>query len=105
MHSARLSAVQEAAMAGLEEVAEQVLEEAKRRVPVDDGVLKRSGKIVRGDLEVTVKFTAPHAHLQHENLEYQHPNGGQAKFLEGPALEANVGSIVAAAVRQAMGSG
>lgn len=33
----------------------------------------------------TVEFTAPYAIYQHENLEYKHPNGGQAKYLEQPA--------------------
>lgn len=105
IHTARLTDIEEAAMTGLEEAGRQVLAVSNTRVPVDDGVLKRSGKVIRGDLDVTVKYTAPHAHLQHENLDYNHPHGGQAKFLESAALEANVGAIVAAAVRQATGNG
>ena len=105
IHTARLTDIEEAAMNGLEEAGRHALALAKERVPVDDGVLKRSGKVVRGDLDVSVKFTAPHAHLQHENLEYHHPHGGQPKFLESAALETDVGAFVADAVRKAMGDG
>jgi len=34
-----------------------------------------------------VGYSAPHAIYVHEDLEAQHPNGGQAKFLEQPARE------------------
>lgn len=29
----------------------------------------------------------PYAKIQHENLDYQHPNGGRAKYLGGPLVE------------------
>lgn len=38
-------------------------------------------------VEHTVEYVAPYAIYVHENLEANHPNGGQAKFLEQPARE------------------
>lgn len=39
------------------------------------------------DSVVKVGYTAQYAIHVHENLEANHPNGGQAKFLEQPARE------------------
>lgn len=39
------------------------------------------------DPTVKVGYTAQYAIYVHENLEANHPNGGQAKFLEQPARE------------------
>lgn len=40
-----------------------------------------------GNVSVVVGFTAPYAVYQHEILWYNHPRGGQAKYLEQPANE------------------
>ena len=47
------------------------------------GARGRFGK----NVSVVVGFTAPYAVYQHEILWYNHPRGGQAKFLEQPANE------------------
>jgi hypothetical protein len=98
-----LDELERAAMDGLEESAKQVLADARARVPVDDGQLRRSGKVVKHDLAVEVRFTAPHAWLQHETLDYQHPNGGEPKFLENAAIEFDVGAVVGGHIRAVLG--
>jgi hypothetical protein len=83
--------------------------------PVDTGDLRGSGKgtinqveVIHGEpreknkagtveiggtvppaerYEGTVSFGTPYAHYQHEGLEFNHPQGGQAKYLEQPFVE------------------
>lgn len=45
----------------------------------------RAGGTVRADVEVA--FNTIYAARQHEELEYDHPKGGQAKYLEQPFRE------------------
>ena len=61
-------------------------------VPVEEGELRDSGFVgdveQQGDgFEIAFGFTADHATIQHERLDYNHPNGGQAKFVEEPLAE------------------
>lgn len=51
-------------------------------------------------LNVIVGFTAPYAVYQHEILWYNHPRGGQAKFLEQPANEMR--PVMAATIKSLM---
>lgn len=81
--------------------------EAKRRAPVKTGDLKGSGFSERDGLDVTVGFTEPYALRQHEELEYEHPKGGEAKYLENPFKE-RVNKYIRAvgeAVRKAVDKG
>lgn len=41
----------------------------------------------RKKMSVSVVYTAPYAVYVHEDMEANHPNGGQAKYLEQPARE------------------
>lgn len=72
------------------------LAEAKKRTPVDTGDLQKSGRltrvtIVRGeDFEIHITFGEGgvfYALRVHEDLEMNHPRGGQAKFLESVLQE------------------
>lgn len=98
-------AVDTAAAAGLREGGKQVLRDARSRVPVDTGGLRKSGGISqdRSTDEVSVTFSAPHAWLIHEKTELQHPNGGEAKFLENAALATDIAKPVADHVRAVLG--
>jgi len=73
-----------AAMEGLSQAAEAVLAEAQERAPVETGTLRRSGTVTDAphEMAVYVSFNTPYALRQHEELRYQHPNGGEAKYLE-----------------------
>ena len=64
---------------------------AKQLCPIDTGLLKNSGEVVkrggRGLQRYTVRFTAPYAVYVHEDLNAQHAPGKEAKFLEKAIVE------------------
>ena len=74
----------------LDEWAERVLAESRRLVPVQTGNLRDSGEVVKtailGNMapSVEIAYTADYALTIHEDLALNHPNGGQAKYLEQP---------------------
>jgi hypothetical protein len=78
----------------LREEAEIEMTESKRRVPVDTGALRGSGRVVGpidegGDSLVRMEFgdaAAPYALYVHEDLEAFH-KVGQAKYLESVLVE------------------
>lgn len=60
--------------------------------PVDTGDLRNNcnadlSKANGSKASATVGYSLPYALRQHEELGYNHPKGGQAKFLEQPFLE------------------
>jgi len=60
-----------------------ILEVSKMLAPVDTGRMIRDTEVVVvSDTEVQVRYNADYSLYVHEDLEAQHPNGGQAKFLE-----------------------
>jgi hypothetical protein len=71
---------------GLRLAAEHLLGEARRIVPIEEGVLGTSGK-THYDSEshtASVSFDTPYAVIQHEDLTFRHDAGRQAKYLEQP---------------------
>lgn len=92
-----------AAAEGLKVGGREVLKVARERAPEDTRVLKQRSRVVADDLELIVEFTAPHAWLQHEKTEYEHPNGGQAKYLESAAFESDLAKPIADHVRAVLG--
>lgn len=95
-----------AAEAALAAIGEDLLGEAQRRAPVEEGTLRGSGfsdlvRVPRG-ADLYVGFATPYAARQHEEVEYRHPLGGQAKYLESVVLErhARYHRILALAVRK-----
>lgn len=87
-----LDQIADAWTAAMQAGADELLEASNRLVPVDDGELLASGTAQAEGKEAAVAYTAPHAMKQHERLDFNHPSGGQAKFLETAAL-ANASSI------------
>ena len=103
---------EEAALKALRTGAESILTEAIDETPVDTGTLRRSGTVTVGDIPdaekvyaaaksgtkmknafpqpigkekaVYVSYNTPYARRQHEELGYNHPLGGKAKYLEDP---------------------
>ena len=78
------------------EEAPRIEETAKIRTPEKTGKLKESVKVRvsrdkrRPGLYAQASATNRgynYALIQHENLSYNHPNGGQAKFLESAFIE------------------
>lgn len=103
------------ALEGLVRSAENLLGHAQRLAPLDEGTLRASGAvvlIVNGsryegagarqlaeqavslaarygapvELSAEVSFSTVYAARQHEETTWDHPRGGQAKYLEGPLL-------------------
>lgn len=69
----------------LAESALIVLAESDRLVPKGHGDLENSGSVrqsVGGADGVGIVYDSVYAHWIHEHLWFQHPHGGQAKFLE-----------------------
>ncbi len=70
--------------------AEVLLAASQPLVPVDTGELLASGRVVDDGESAKVVYDAvapdgyPYGIRQHEDLTLNHPNGGQAKFLEAP---------------------
>ena len=103
---------EEAGLKALRTGAEAILTEAIDEAPIDTGTLRRSGTVTVGKLPdsariyeaaeagnemkdafpekigkekaVYISFNTPYARRQHEELGYEHPRGGKAKYLEDP---------------------
>lgn len=66
----------------------------------------RRSKPTTGKMEAAVGFTEPYALRQHEEVENEHPMGGQAKYLEQPFKEnvknyiKNIGEAIKKAVEK-----
>lgn len=69
---------------GLRRGLEHVLFESRKIVPLDEGTLERSGKVIVNGLEGAVSYDTVYARIQHENLDYKHAPGRMAKYLEIP---------------------
>ncbi|MGE5494613.1 MAG: hypothetical protein ACM3S4_04860 [Burkholderiales bacterium] len=102
-----------ATLKALTDVAVDLLSRAAERAPVETGDLRGSGYININGEDIAysavgsggiimagtpapseskknvaeVGFTAPYAFTQHEHVEFNHPIGGQAKYLESVVVE------------------
>jgi hypothetical protein len=103
---------EEAGLKALRTGAEAILTEAIDETPIETGTLRRSGTVTVGGLPdgaqvyeaaeagseqkdafkketgkekaVYISFNTPYARRQHEELDWEHPLGGKAKYLEDP---------------------
>ena len=79
--------------------AEAIMTASKQIVPVKQGVLRSSGYVAPPEIhgnDVSVELgyggaASDYALVQHERLDFNHPGGGQAKFLEVPFMAAERG--------------
>lgn len=100
----------DAAADGLAKAAEHVLGQSQQLVPVETGELLRSAvaSVDRDTLRAAVSYgvngAEAYAVLQHERLDYDHPRGGQAKYLEQPINRESdtIAALVAAEIRRAL---
>lgn len=71
---------------GLRRGLEHVLERSRAIVPLEEGTLERSGRVVLDEstLEGAVTYDTVYARRQHEELTWRHAPGRQAKYLETP---------------------
>lgn len=84
-------AVRDAAEASFRKSILDLEGKARELAPIDLGDLRGSAYSDVGfttwGLEAVAGFTEPYALLQHEDMEFNHPKGGQAKYLEQPLKE------------------
>lgn len=67
----------------IRDVAQALLDESKKQVPLDTSALQRSGAVDSQGMEATVSYDTPYAVRWHEhNANFQH--GRKKKYLEGP---------------------
>lgn len=86
----RIREMPRAVAAGSYMLGNVIMTEAKRRTPADTGTLRGSGyvenPVMSGNTaKTTLGFggaAKAYAVVQHERLDFKHPNGGEAKFLE-----------------------
>lgn len=69
---------------GLNEGLEHVLGESQKLVPLEEGTLRRSGKVVVHGMEGAVSYDTVYAKRQHEEVTWRHLPGRSAKYLEIP---------------------
>lgn len=98
-----LNDLEKATQEGLRDAGRAVLKRARDLSPTDSGDSDKSGFMTVDDLTLQVGFKSLVSRLQHENLDWKHPDGGQAKFLETAADEIQVEEYIAARVRKALG--
>lgn len=88
---AALSSTGDMTKSGMADVLNDIWQRAADKAPVDTGDLRGSGSMWiedEGDaVEGEVRFNAKYAARQHEHLEYVHPKGGEAKYLEKAMIE------------------
>ncbi|MFC7909068.1 hypothetical protein [Streptomyces nigra] len=98
--------LRQAAARGLYFGAEHVLSVSNDKVPLDEGPLQHSGtaSVDEGDLTGMVSYDTPYAVRQHEEMDYRHAPGREAKFLENAlnSERAVVFALVAAQMRRAL---
>lgn len=87
---------------GLTRALEHTLGVANQLVPLDEGTLERSGKVVVNGLEGAISYDTVYALRQHEELTWKHLPGRQAKYLETPmnTERETMLAIMAASVRR-----
>ncbi len=79
-----LSGLIDAAEQGVHAAGEHILAESLKIVPRDEATLARSGQVSQDGLDVAVSYDTVYAARQHEELDWQHRPGQQAKYLEQP---------------------
>lgn len=98
-----LSTLEKAAQDGLREGGKAVLARARALSPTLTGESDASGFVAIDDLTAQVGFKDLVSRLNHENLDWSFPSGGQAKFLETAYDEVAIEEFVARRVRAAFG--
>lgn len=79
--------VQAAAEKANIQAGEVLLSHARAKAPIQDGLLRASGKASASGKSAAVSFNTPYAARQHEEVGWNHPGGGGAKYLENAKNE------------------
>lgn len=86
---------------GLGKALQHILDVSNENAPEDQRDLKDSGKVDQDGFAGDITYDAEYAVAQHERLDFHHPNGGSAKYLESAmnTEAAKVAEIIAREVR------
>jgi hypothetical protein len=90
-----LTLIEAAAQDGLREAGKEILARSNELAPHLTGETEDTGFVAVDDLTLQVGYSSLVALLQHESLEYEHPRGGEWKFLESALNEVDVTGIIA----------
>ncbi|TDX78721.1 hypothetical protein EDF35_1935 [Rathayibacter sp. PhB151] len=90
-----LTLIEAAAQDGLREAGKEILARSNDLAPHLTGETEDSGFVAIDDLTLQVGYRSLVALLQHESLEYEHPRGGEYKFLESALAEVDTPAIIA----------
>lgn len=82
-----LDAIASAVQDGLMECGADLQSKSVQEAPIDTGDLRANCSVTEEPLDVMVGYDLPYAMKQHEELDYHHPKGGKAKYLEDPFNE------------------
>ena len=92
---------------GLELGAHHLLQVSRKLVPHEEGTLENSGKVSADTTghRAAVSFDTPYAVRQHEEMDYAHDDGRQAKYLEQPmhTEAATIAKLAQGSVKREMG--
>lgn len=98
--------VRKAALQGLDDAAEFLLETANRTAPLDEGTMARSGVVSSdsGKMQAAVSYDTPYAVRQHEDTRLRHASGRRAKWLQLAMKEQSkkIRDYIANKIKQAM---
>lgn len=94
----------DAILSAAEAAGELLGDEAVSRTPVETGTLRDSMKVTTdGENTAAVSYNTPYACRQHEEIGWNHPGGGEAKYLENAMTAAapTIRAAIAEEVRKA----
>lgn len=77
----------------MRDIGQDLLAKSVQEAPLDTADLRGSGFTEVDGTTTTVGYTQIYATRQHEELEYNHPRGGKAKYLEDP-LNQNINRYI-----------
>ena len=99
--------MEQAALKAMREVMGDLHSQSVNLAPIDTGDLRSSAHheatLANGEITGRVHFDSRYAAVQHEG-HFQHPKGGQRKYLEGPfrANAQRYGQHIARAIKMAV---
>lgn len=76
-------AIQDALQSG----AELLRDAAVERTPIETSTLRGTAKVSTSGTQAAVSYDTRYARRQHEEIGWNHPGGGEAKFLENALLD------------------
>lgn len=76
-------AIQNALQAG----GELLRDAAVERTPIETSTLRGTAKVSTSDTQAAVSYDTVYARRQHEEIGWNHPGGGEAKYLENALLD------------------